>query len=394
MLHAPQHVAPVERHVVQHLRNRVPVFDVRDAVAVAAQGDLDRVRVAEEVVQVAEDLLVRPDQERAEVIGLAIGRMQVEHMLDVLQVGELVELPVAVARDVGQGALAGRLLVVSVQRHDRKQLPHGPGVGHRLEEGEVAEVRVRQRPLQAFQLLGHALQAVQRLVEARAAREEELLGLPAARQVEVAEVEQLLCLLAEFHGVVIRLEQVVSVDELQRLVQLRNDLVIVLARRLDSFLGHPVGVEDIEDQHGVVRHQGPAGLGHDDGLGDIALPARLRDERDDVVGVLLHRVVHGGVEVSVRPVVVDGQATAHVEVAHARTHRLEFDEDPRPLAERVLEDADGRHLAADVEVQQLEAVEHALPPQELDGLHDLVRGEPELGAAATGLGPVAGTARQ
>ena len=41
-------------------------------LAVVVQADVDRVGVAEQVVQVAEDLLVGPEQERAEVIGLAV----------------------------------------------------------------------------------------------------------------------------------------------------------------------------------------------------------------------------------------------------------------------------------------------------------------------------------
>ena len=39
---------------------------------VGRQIDVDGVGVAEQVVQVAEDFLIRPDQERRQVIGLAV----------------------------------------------------------------------------------------------------------------------------------------------------------------------------------------------------------------------------------------------------------------------------------------------------------------------------------
>ena len=69
---------------------------------------MDRVRVAEQVVQVAEDLLVRPEQERAEVVRLAVGdRVQLQRAADVAQVDELVDLAVRVAGDVAEDAPGG-----------------------------------------------------------------------------------------------------------------------------------------------------------------------------------------------------------------------------------------------------------------------------------------------
>jgi hypothetical protein len=66
---------------------------------------VDGVGVAEQVVQVAEDLLVGADQEHAEVVVLAVVLgVQLEHVLDVAQVDERVDLAVGVAGDVGQVA--------------------------------------------------------------------------------------------------------------------------------------------------------------------------------------------------------------------------------------------------------------------------------------------------
>jgi hypothetical protein len=148
--------------------------------------------------------------------------------------------------------------------------------------------------------------------------------------------------------------------------------------------------QDLGHQHGVVRGQGAAGLGHDRRLADLGLGAGLRQVVDHVVGVLLHRVVHRRLEVGRGAVVVDAQAAAHVEPLDLAAHARQRDQRVGRLAQRVLERADLGDLAAEVEVQQLQAVEHALLLELLDHLHDLARGQAELGAVAAGLLPAAG----
>ena len=126
------------------------------------------------------------------------------------------------------------------------------------------------------------------------------------------------------------------------------------------------------------------------GCGMLLLVAGLLDRGDDVVGVLLHGVVHRRVEVGLRAVVVDAEPAADVDEARRRAHLVQADEDAAGLAQRVLVRADGGDLRADVEVQQLEAVEHALGAQQVDRLDDLDRGEAELRAVAGRLDPLAG----
>ncbi len=72
---------------------------------------MDRVGVAEEVVQVAEDLLIGAEQERPQVIGLAVVGVQLQGVAYVAQVDELVDLAVRIAGDVAQHRPAGRRLV-------------------------------------------------------------------------------------------------------------------------------------------------------------------------------------------------------------------------------------------------------------------------------------------
>ncbi len=108
-------------------------------------------------------------------------------------------------------------------------------------------------------------------------------------------------------------------------------------------------------------------------------------------GVLLQRVVHRRVEVALAAVVVDAEAAAAIEVAHVGAEQVQLDEDAAGLAERVLHGADVGDLRADVEVEQLQAVEHLLGAEPLDGGHGLGGREAELRAVAGRLDPLAGT---
>ena len=73
--------------------------------------DVHRVRVAEQVVQVAEDFLIGADQERGQIIRLAVELMQPKRPLHVAAVDELIDLAVAVAGDVAQHRVPRRPLV-------------------------------------------------------------------------------------------------------------------------------------------------------------------------------------------------------------------------------------------------------------------------------------------
>ena len=72
--------------------------------------------------------------------------------------------------------------------------------------------------------------------------------------------------------------------------------------------------EDVEDQHAVVGDDRAAALRDDRRMLHAGVVAHRLDVVDDVVGVFLERVVDARFEVGLRPVVVDAQAAADVEV--------------------------------------------------------------------------------
>ncbi len=79
-------------------------------------------------------------------------------------------------------------------------------------------------------------------------------------------------------------------------------------------LGH---AEHVDHQHRVVRRDRAARLADDVRVRDLVGVADLLDRVDDVVRVLLHRVVHRRREVGLRAVVVDAETAADVEVRQA-----------------------------------------------------------------------------
>ena len=132
-----------------------------------------------------------------------------------------------------------------------------------------------------------------------------------------------------------------------------------------------------------------AGLADDHRVREAAGIADARDAIDDVVRVFAERIVRRGLEIGPRPVVVDAEAAADVDVLEARAEPREFGVDLGELVDRVLDAADVVELRAGVAVHELQAVEHAVGAEHLDELEDLGREQPELRTVARGFAPAA-----
>ena len=169
---------------------------------------MDGVRVAEEVVEVAENLLIRADQEDAEVVRLAGERMQRQRALDVAPIDELIDLAVRVAGDVAEHGLADRHLVQPMNGHDREELLDRPRIRDRLEQREIAEVGVGERVVEILQILRHVVHVLHELAELVADRPVERLGEAALSQRQVAAVEQVQRHVERLLRVVVALERV------------------------------------------------------------------------------------------------------------------------------------------------------------------------------------------
>src|SRR5437867_3656267 len=111
-----------------------------------------RVGIAEQVVEVPQDLLIGAQEKSAQIIIAALKGMEGERALHVAAVDEGVHLAVGIASDIAQDGMPRRFLIQTVNGHDREKLLDGPTVGHALKQREIAEVRVREHGVDAFQL--------------------------------------------------------------------------------------------------------------------------------------------------------------------------------------------------------------------------------------------------
>jgi hypothetical protein len=92
---------------------------------------------------------------------------------------------------------------------------------------------------------------------------------------------------------------------------------------------------------------------------------------DHVVGVFLQRVIHARFEVGLRAVIIHAQPAADIQESQSRTRLCQVDIDAHRLVHGTLDLPDVGDLAAQMEVQKVEAIRHAEIPQLLQGAHRL-----------------------
>ena len=286
-----------------------------------------------------------------------------------------------------------RPLVQPVNRHDRKELLDRPAVGNRLEQREVAEVGVRQRLVEALEILRHVVHRLHQLLKLQADRPVEVLGQRSLLERQIAAREQVHRHVERLLGVVVALERVPRRQAVVGLDQIDQRLFHLRRRGLRHGLVAEAGdAEHVEHQHAVMRDDRAAAFRDDRRVRHLRLVAHGLQVIDDVVGVLLQRVVHARLEVGLRAVVVDAEAAADVQVLQPGARLDQLDVDARRFVQRALHDADVRDLAAEVKVEQLEAVLHAARLQFLEPAQNLADGQAELRAIAARRLPAAAAA--
>src|SRR6185295_8318106 len=108
-----------------------------------------------------------------------------------------------------------------------------------------------------------------------------------------------------------------------------------------------------------MRRERAAGFADEMRMIDARLVADFHDLENHVVRVLLHRIIHRRVEISLAAVVIDSEPAADIEIFEAGAKFRELDKKSRGFFERGFDIADRADLAADVKMQKLKAVEHA-----------------------------------
>ena len=157
------------------------------------------------------------------------------------------------------------------------------------------------------------------LLELEADRPVQILGQRSLVERQIAAGKQVHRHVERLLRVVIALERVsrrqavVGLDQVdERLFHVRRPAfgIELVAETRDA--------EDVEDQDAVVRDDRAPAFRDDGRVRHLGFVADRLQVVDDVVGVLLQRVVHARFEVGLRAVVVDAQAAADVHVLAAR----------------------------------------------------------------------------
>ena len=117
----------------------------------------------------------------------------------------------------------------------------------------------------------------------------------------------------------------------------------------------------------MVCRQGATRLTDDVGVGQVVLVAGVHHGVDGVVGVFLDAVVDRAGAAGAGAVVVDAEATAHVDVFDMVAHLVKLHVELCRLTQGHVDFLDFADLAADVVVDELEAVLHVVLLKEIEG---------------------------
>ena len=111
-----------------------------------------------------------------------------------------------------------------------KQLLHRPTVRHALEQREVAEVRVREQALQAFQFFRKIIQLLRHLLNAPADRPVDSFRQDCAAQRQIAQTEQIQRGIQRLLRIVKALQQILRAQAPQRFLQIDQRLLGIFGK--------------------------------------------------------------------------------------------------------------------------------------------------------------------
>ena len=192
----------------------------------------------------------------------------------------------------------------------------------------------------------------------------------------------------------IALVEILGVDALGDVDQFHHRLGVRLD--LPQFFSDDQSGRDhlahVRDQHRMVRHHRPAMLRDYGRRGHFLTCTDLAQSVDNVVGEFLHRVVHREIARGARAVVVDGQASSHVEIGDFEACLAGLGIDACGFLEGLLGSADVVDLRADVKVQHRELVGRTPFLDQVQGLHQGQSAHAELGKLPAGVLPLAAPA--
>ena len=250
--------------------------------------------VTEQVVQVAENLLIGPREEDAEDIVLSVTEfVKLEAGAAGLVANKTINLAVGIARHVLQRTATHRLLRETMDRHDREELIDRPAVGEGLKEREIAEVAIDERRLELGEdiLVGVRI-ALRDAVHGIHGRQPDHFRLGQPPQVQHARVEVLARAFLIERRIMEHLEHLAGLgvplgERAPVLVHLVQQRVFLVGERWNRLFRLRLHVDHLEQEQSVMRGERTPRLADDVRHGQLGFTARLGDRVDHVIGILL-----------------------------------------------------------------------------------------------------------
>ena len=122
-------------HIFQHISHRFAINRLVNGVAIGIDRNVHRIGVTEEIVHVAQNLLISTHQEDTYIILFALLKAMERNVVGLLIVVDIGgNLTITVARNVLQRSAHRGTLFESMNGHDGEELVECPVVGKRLEE--------------------------------------------------------------------------------------------------------------------------------------------------------------------------------------------------------------------------------------------------------------------
>ena len=146
----------------------------------------------------------------------------------------------------------------------------------------------------------------------------------------------------------------------------------IVSRRRGFGVFTTLNADNVRYQHGMVRGYRAARLGDYRRMRQTVFFTGVANSPDDVVGVFVQTVVYGTVRLRTGTFVIYAQTTAHVEALDINAKLVQLNVETRRLTYAGGDITNVRHLGAEMEVQQLDAVQTTTLAQNFYQLQHLV----------------------
>ena len=172
-------------------------------------------------------------------------------------------------------------------------------------------------------------------------------------EIEQTEIECLLRFLFDLLDVVQTLKTISAFQPLFHVKDVGYQFVVPFARfDFELWCSFFDRTKRFDHQHGMMRDSGAPALAHNRRMCDAFGVANVYDVPHDVVRVFLERIIGRTVEVTARPIVIDAEPAAHVEITKFVPKFRQLCVISRAFAHCALDCRNVRHLRSDVEMDK------------------------------------------